>query len=491
MVVGLFRSSKAAIDLASIMVGIIVIGLIGGVIAATVFAVIPWAQDNAAKQQLDAVVQAQSAHAGLSADANNGVVPGSDGVVRFGDLQALADADLFTVDRADGSRVLADSNNLCVAATGAGFRAEIRSASGNAFFVTDKSSNPQRLEETDLSCLPVEEGTVVEADYSISGFRTEGATVDGRNEPILFVEGLTVRSDSAALTDWTIELDISAAPFSYIVVDNSTVVTGLPGWAKAEVKGSTVVISNTTEASRVGGSQTQVLNELRFNYDVPSWTAAQMQSSAFYDVSTSGANAVRASIDVSLRDVTERRYGSWSVDVDASTLRSAVGRDGALSVTSGAAANGLSVERKSGQVYTVTYAPGNHQSFMVKGRSATPQSFSPSGAAVLPNVFVYTASSAGGSATYTSADGRTTVTVGAPSSSNPPTVPTSFTTNVSGTWSVDINLKELRDMDRSKTPRFNNTNFSLVQKSGDVYTLSFTGSWNSGAGQTTNSIQLQ
>jgi hypothetical protein len=61
-----FKNEDGAIDLASIMVGIIVIGLIGGVIAATVFAVIPWAQNNAAKQQLDAVVSAQSAAAGTN-----------------------------------------------------------------------------------------------------------------------------------------------------------------------------------------------------------------------------------------------------------------------------------------------------------------------------------------------------------------------------------------------------------------------------------------
>ena len=50
-----FKNEDGAIDLASIMVGVIVVGLIGGVIAATVFAVIPWAQDNAAKQQLDSL----------------------------------------------------------------------------------------------------------------------------------------------------------------------------------------------------------------------------------------------------------------------------------------------------------------------------------------------------------------------------------------------------------------------------------------------------
>lgn len=63
-----FKNEEGVIDLASIMVGIIVIGLIGGVIAATVFTVIPWTQDNAAKSQLEAIHTAQNAHFGLSAD---------------------------------------------------------------------------------------------------------------------------------------------------------------------------------------------------------------------------------------------------------------------------------------------------------------------------------------------------------------------------------------------------------------------------------------
>lgn len=58
-------STRAAIDLASIMVGIIIIGIVGGVIAATIFAVLPWAQDKGAKQQLDAVQTAENAYAGL------------------------------------------------------------------------------------------------------------------------------------------------------------------------------------------------------------------------------------------------------------------------------------------------------------------------------------------------------------------------------------------------------------------------------------------
>ena len=54
------NGATGAIDLASIMVGVLVIGIIGGVIAATVLAVIPWSQDAAARGNLDAVRTAQS-----------------------------------------------------------------------------------------------------------------------------------------------------------------------------------------------------------------------------------------------------------------------------------------------------------------------------------------------------------------------------------------------------------------------------------------------
>jgi hypothetical protein len=64
----LLRGTRGAIDLASIMVGVLVIGIVGGVIAATVFAVIPWSQDKAAAQSLGAVQTAEAAHYGLSTD---------------------------------------------------------------------------------------------------------------------------------------------------------------------------------------------------------------------------------------------------------------------------------------------------------------------------------------------------------------------------------------------------------------------------------------
>ena len=127
-----FRNEHGAIDLASIMVGIIVIGLIGGVIAATVFAVIPWTQDNAAKQQLDSIVQAENAYQGFSSSTTNplpvGYTPDS-----FTDSPGLATAGLLEI-----------SPHYCVISTngGKGYQGFSASGSGAVFTVTNSNSAP-------------------------------------------------------------------------------------------------------------------------------------------------------------------------------------------------------------------------------------------------------------------------------------------------------------------------------------------------------------
>lgn len=126
------RNEDGAIDLSSIMVGIIVIGLIGGVIAATVFAVIPWAQDNAAKQQLDSVVSAESAYFGLSAD-NPPALPAGAKANSFGKSAELATANLLQTGPRYCVTTPADSKS---------YDAYSQSSSGTVFTVTDKNSKP-------------------------------------------------------------------------------------------------------------------------------------------------------------------------------------------------------------------------------------------------------------------------------------------------------------------------------------------------------------
>ena len=126
-----FKNEEGAIDLASIMVGIIVIGLIGGVIAATVFAVIPWAQDNAAKQQLDSIAAAQSAYIGLVADKNGTATT-------FGDKAQLKSENLFNGDSLGA--------NLKMGVSGSGdtahYGAAVKSSSGKWFTISDVKTKP-------------------------------------------------------------------------------------------------------------------------------------------------------------------------------------------------------------------------------------------------------------------------------------------------------------------------------------------------------------
>ena len=135
----LFKSTRAAIDLASIMVGIIVIGIIGGVIAATIFAVIPWAQDNAAKASLDAAVTAESAHFGFTAD---------EGAPKFGDSSSLATRKLLTTD---------DTMKIGVGVTGSCYTAVIKSATGNVFYVTDKNPKATKFTGQVVPCISVDD----------------------------------------------------------------------------------------------------------------------------------------------------------------------------------------------------------------------------------------------------------------------------------------------------------------------------------------------
>jgi surface protein len=145
-----FKNETGAIDLASIMVGIIVIGLIGGVIAATIFTVIPWAQDNAAKHQLDSIASAESAYMGLSsADPSPlpaGYVPNS-----FGNSAQLA-----------AGKLLNTGTTYCAVtpADGKSYTGYSKSASGKVWFITDKNTKPAILTDpVPVSCGFAADGT--------------------------------------------------------------------------------------------------------------------------------------------------------------------------------------------------------------------------------------------------------------------------------------------------------------------------------------------
>jgi len=173
-----FRNEEGAIDLSSIMVGIIVIGLIGGVIAATIFAVIPWTQDNAAKQQLDSVSSAESAYMGLSSAVPMALPPGSNANT-FGSSVQLQAANLLT----PGASYCVSSS-----ADGKSYVAYSQSASGQVFTATDKNSKPVAFN----GALPSECNFIM---ASITG--TSSATQAPYVDPTPTKTTLTYRCDSS------------------------------------------------------------------------------------------------------------------------------------------------------------------------------------------------------------------------------------------------------------------------------------------------------
>jgi type II secretory pathway pseudopilin PulG len=107
---------SGAIDLASIMIGVLVMAIIGGVIAAAVFVVIPWAQNSAAKDALSSVKTAQ-------------------GVAQLKHNAYLDSDELVTKNLIQSSgRIAIDTNPL-----GTCFIAVSASQTGDTYFTSDYS----------------------------------------------------------------------------------------------------------------------------------------------------------------------------------------------------------------------------------------------------------------------------------------------------------------------------------------------------------------
>jgi surface protein len=178
------KSSRAAIDLASIMVGIIVIGLIGGVIAATVFAVIPWSQDNAAKQQLDPIASAESAYRGLSTSKDTNLQDAASSPTSATDPNQVVLNSAFT-----GSSGLAKNNLLslspngayCVIATvdGKDYHAYSKSGSGKWFYSTSGKTQASEYTGGDIPCVTTDTATSTNPVGTVDPAVDNGSTAVG------------------------------------------------------------------------------------------------------------------------------------------------------------------------------------------------------------------------------------------------------------------------------------------------------------------------
>lgn len=123
-----FRNEKGAMDLTSIIVSVVVIGILSSVVAATIFVLIPWAQDGAARNKLAQLSTSQTSYY-QKADV-------------YTNTETLVAENYFEVDP-----------SLCTRADATeGYVSEVKSQTGKVFRSTKAAKEPVEVAPADVIC---------------------------------------------------------------------------------------------------------------------------------------------------------------------------------------------------------------------------------------------------------------------------------------------------------------------------------------------------
>ena len=218
---GALASVKGAVDLASIMVGVIVIGIIAGVISATVFAVIPWAQNSAAKESLasyrvaESVAMAENGSYEMPAAlVSNGYLPGSSAQASGGQSDVSLASYVRTDASGSGSTLAFEgalgANNRCRVAT-------VASNTGQVFWTTSESPDVYAFTAGSIApttdCSDISGKSVFPADVPgvISTVAATVQTAYNWTANAGAVTGVTLTNGSSLPTDSTFSLALNAS----------------------------------------------------------------------------------------------------------------------------------------------------------------------------------------------------------------------------------------------------------------------------------------
>ncbi|MGK3708588.1 fibronectin type III domain-containing protein [Arthrobacter sp. IK3] len=151
------RKSSGAFDLPSIITGVVVVGILTAGVLAAIFGVIPYAQNNGAKQDLSAIRTAE------------GVAKAKDN--RFMNHQGLLDIGYLQDSSTKQTKVMADEKGTCYVALA-------KSGTGKIFVATDRNTDPEIFDPgTDYGCLTKEQ--LAELVESVGGIEDEGQAGGG------------------------------------------------------------------------------------------------------------------------------------------------------------------------------------------------------------------------------------------------------------------------------------------------------------------------
>ncbi|WP_157497263.1 hypothetical protein [Leifsonia sp. Leaf264] len=284
------RRTRAAIDLASIMVGVLVIAIVAGALSVTTFGVIPWAQNEAAKAYLTEVSDAESA-----AKLPNPTIQQS-GRYLPNDLLATAG---FLDERA-GATVATDLGGTC-------FAAVAKSDSGPVYWVSDRSPKPllylgDHDPCTDLSAMVAAVGGA-QGLTSVTNLLTNPSWEAVTPGTALLRSNLTQSPAVQSVAGWSVSAAGGAAQGS---------AGGKIGPAGASYKGTVAATSGSASiaiAATAPGGFIPAASYTASIYGTVTWNAVTFASISWFDASgtligtTSGSASAQTAGAVARRSV--------------------------------------------------------------------------------------------------------------------------------------------------------------------------------------------
>lgn len=501
----ILKSSKAAIDLASIMVGVVVLTVIAGVIAATVFAVIPWVENENAKQQVQAVNTAQAAYAGIeisnsSASLTAAALPvyaaAPEGAV-YGDLEDLVNGGFLNVTVDPDNPTLNVEGTICVVTTdnGEGYRTEVVTPSGEIYYSTnvdnatlplpadqdplcfpqapaEEDTNPPAEEENETPAIATANVTACDGTYCDFG-TYKGAYPGFR----LLITNLNVPTTSTTPTDWEFRIDRFSYPFTILSDDEilNNVVTD--GGVDVRLDGSDIVVYNTqpyrqiTATSNIPGSVTVWFD---YSENVPHRTAVETTNTGPQNLNAS-TSQVYADVNITLADVYEPLFGSWETEIDIANMVDAIPQNFDRVELNTAYANaGMTLTPISGTRYLLSYNPNPADTadwaWGLKGAAVVNPTNYTQGLISLPSSLIV----------YGDGTSKSTVTLTATNTPNNPGWPNQsfrITGATAGSWSATVDLTDLDNFTTRPVPRVTAGNYTMTHVSGSTWQVNFTGSW--------------
>lgn len=285
----IFKNEQGAVDLASIMTGIVILGITGGVIAATVFAIIPWVQDGTAKRSLQSVGVAQTGY--------------KYGMGQYGNINDLTREKLLEQSYAadpsnDGT--IAGNGKLCsrVDSSG-GYLASSKSATGKYFNMTSRDKEPVKVKEYQ-TCF-VEDYTaydmVFTIDTSLPNCTTytfpakkwlSGVSVmwGDAKDPILEMTNFPTHTFPEQ-REYTVKVKGQFSMYGNPEMTNMNCITAIKKWQNTGTVDARYAFAGTTnlkEVAEIPSTVTQIdymfLNST-FNGDISDWDTSNVTSMSY------------------------------------------------------------------------------------------------------------------------------------------------------------------------------------------------------------------